>query len=125
MSDQEIMSRIETIESTLSLVIETIKSNKNNDRAVEDLGYRVSNTYSYYVELSRDTKDRLNKLEQRVGELNTDSDVKRIMIDIDKEVWNSIESNTLAINTIDQRLSMIRDALDRVWGYLAQLSRNK
>ena len=67
----------------------------------------VNISTSNYVNLSRSTHDRLEKLEQRVGELNTDSDVKRIIIDTDKEVTESIENNTLAVEAISHRLELL------------------
>ncbi len=114
MNNQEIMNRIQTIESTLSLVIETVKSNGSNDRVLDDLNNQIGSIDNNYVNLSCSTHNRLKKLEERIDELSSVSDLKKIMIEIEENVWEKVESNTLSVNSLQQEIRMMGRELDRL-----------
>ncbi len=114
MDNQEIMNRLETIENALSLVIETVKSNSSNDRVLDDLNNQIGRIDNNYVNLSCSTHNRLKKLEERIGELSSISDLKKIMIEMEENMWEKVESNTLSVNSLKQELRMMGRELDQL-----------
>ncbi|MDJ0744211.1 MAG: hypothetical protein QNJ32_12725 [Xenococcaceae cyanobacterium MO_167.B27] len=55
--------------------------------------------------------ERLDKLEKAIQSIE---DLKKIVIDTNEEVWEQIESNTLLVNSLKQKLRVMGHDLDRL-----------
>ena len=111
---QEIMSRIETLESTLSLVVETIKCDPVTDRVLDDLNNQIERIDSNYMNICCNDHNRIKELEERIGETSAISDLKKIMMELQEDIWESVESNTLSVNALKQEVRMMGRELDRL-----------